>query len=182
VRLEAAARGFVHAHPPTAPCIAEYGTAFPDFLGTRPETAHLAYLPAFADLDWHLGRLAVSVDSTAVGTDELTRLGPGHLADMAVTLQPGTHYVRAKWAIDALIKMYLTDTSPESWELQHDEVRLEVRGARGMFRLSRLSAPEYAFRVSLAAGLTLGEAAAQRSNATPRSIPERHCWHCLMSG
>jgi hypothetical protein len=50
--------------------------------------------------------------------------------------------------------------SPESWTLRHEEVRLEVRGARGTFRFSRLSAPDYTFRASLAAGLTLGEAAA----------------------
>jgi hypothetical protein len=57
--------------------------------------------------------------------------------------------------------MYLTDTSPESWELQHDEARLEVRGARGVFRFSCLSAPDYTFRVALATGRTWGEAAAR---------------------
>lgn len=160
-RLEAVARAFVHAHPPTAPCIAEYGSAFPGFLATWPETAHLTYLPTFADLDWHLGRLAVSVDLAPVGADDLTRLDPNHLADLAVTLQPGTHYVDAPWAIDTLFKMYLTDTSPESWTLQHEEVRLEARGARGTFRFSRLSAPAHTFRASLASGDTLGDAAAR---------------------
>ena len=160
VRLEAAARAFVHAHPPTAPCIAEFGTVFPIFLETWPQTAHLTYLPAFADLDWHLGRLAVAVDLAAVGARDLTRLDPAHLADAAVTLQAGTHYVDAPWAIDTLFTMYLTDISPESWTLSHEEVHVEVRGARGTFRFSRLSTPDYTFRASVAAGLTLGEAAA----------------------
>jgi hypothetical protein len=159
-RLEAAARAFVHGHPPTAPCIAEFGTAFPVFLETWPHTAHLTYLPAFADLDWHLGRLAVAVDVAPVRARELTRLDPAHLADLAVTLQAGTHYVDASWAIDTLFTMYLTDISPESWTLGNEEVRLEVRGARGTFRFSRLSTPDYTFRASLAAGLTWGEAAA----------------------
>ena len=48
-RLEQAARRFVHEHPPTAPCIAEYGAAFPTFLGSWPDTAHLTYAPAFAN-------------------------------------------------------------------------------------------------------------------------------------
>lgn len=159
-RLEAAARAFVHGHPPTAPCIAEFGTAFPVFLETWPQTAHLAYLAAFADLDWHLGRLAVSVEVPSVSTNDLTRFGPNHLIDVAVALQPGTHYVAAPWAIDTLFTMYLTDISPESWALSPEEVRLEVRGACGTFRFSRLSTPDYTFRASLAAGLTLGEAAA----------------------
>jgi hypothetical protein len=70
-RIEAAARAFVHAHPPTAPCIAEYGPAFPSFLATWPETERLTYVPEFADLDWHLGRLAVSVDVAAVEPDAM---------------------------------------------------------------------------------------------------------------
>jgi hypothetical protein len=159
VRLGAAARDFVHKHPPAAPCIAEYGIAFPGFLGMCPDTSHLTYLPVFADLDWHLGRLAVSVDVAPIGASELRCLDPNHLADMVVTLQPGAHYLAAPWAIDTLFKMYLTDTSPESWTLRHEEARLEVRGARGTFRFSRLSASDYTFRASLAAGLTLGEAA-----------------------
>ena len=33
--VDAAAREFVHRHPPTAPCIAEYGEEFPAFLAER---------------------------------------------------------------------------------------------------------------------------------------------------
>lgn len=160
-RLEAAARAFVHAHPPTAPCIAEYGAVFPGFLGTWPETAHLTYVPAFADLDWHLGRLAVSVDLPSVGAHELTRIGTDTLLDMSVALQPGTHYLHASWGIDTLIKLYLADTTPESWTLREEDVHLEVRGARGAFRFSGLTAHDFAFRTSLAAGGTFGDAAAR---------------------
>lgn len=160
-RLEAAARSFVHAHPPTAPCIAEYGTAFPAFLATWPDTAGLRYVPVFADLDWHLGRLAVSVDIAPVTWERLADIGPDDLADMAVTLQPGTHYLRSHWAVDTLIRMYLTDAHPESWTVRDEEVHLEVRGARGTFRFSRLTAPDYTFRASLASGDTLGGAAAR---------------------
>src|SRR5713101_5451756 len=53
-RLEDAARRFVHDHPPTAPCIAEYGRQFPAFLAAWPETAPRTYVPQFADLEWHL--------------------------------------------------------------------------------------------------------------------------------
>lgn len=158
-RLDAAARAFVHAHPPTAPCIAEYGTAFPGFLATWPDTSRLAYVPAFADLDWHLGRLAVSIDLQPVGADQLRHIDPEALAESVVTIQPGTHYLDTNWAIDTLMKMYLADSSPESWTLRGEEVYLEVRGSRGDLRFSRLSAPEYAFRARLAAGRALGDAA-----------------------
>ena len=170
-QLEASARAFVHAHPPTAPCIAEYGTAFPGFLGTWPATAHLSYLPAFADLDWHLGRLAVSVDLAAVAAGELSRFGPDDLADSVVAFQPGTHYADAPWNIDALMGIALADTAPDSWTLRNDDVRLEVRGSRGAFQFRRLTAADYRFRTALAAGLRLGHAAALAVELEPAADP-----------
>ncbi len=158
-RLEAAARAFVHAHPPTTPNIAEYGAAFPGFLATWCNIAHLACVPAFADLDWHLGRLAVSVDKTPVGRVELTNIGSDDLAECVATIQSGTHYAAAPWPVDALIQVYLADSSPESWTLCDEDVHVEVRGARGEFRFGRLSAAVFAFRTSLAWGRTLGDAA-----------------------
>jgi hypothetical protein len=159
-RLEDAARQFVHDHPPTAPCIAEYGSQFSAFLGTWPETVHLTYVPEFADLDWHLGRLSVAIDASGVERQHLAALDPSGLADVSVTLQAGTHYLRASWPIDELIGMYLADASPTSWTLIDEEVRIEARGSRGSLRFSRLAAGDYAFRVSLAEGHTLGDASA----------------------
>lgn len=170
-RLEAAARSFVHAHPPMVPCIAEYGGAFPGFLATWPETQPLTYVPAFADLDWHLGRLAVSVDMPSCGTDQLMQIGADTLPDAPVVFQAGTHYQHAPWDIDSLIKLYLADTAPESWTLCHEDVYLEVRGSRGTFRFSRLTAPDFAFRISLAAGRTFGDAAVRALELDPAFDP-----------
>jgi len=153
-RLEGAARQFVHDHPPTAPCIAEYGSQFPGFLAT-----------------WHLGRLAVSIDVAAVGRKRLAAIDPTDLADVGVTLQSGTHYLCASWPIDTLITMYLADASPASWTLVSEEVRIEARGARGSFRFSRLRAGDYTFRVSLAEGQTLGDAASRALEIDPAFDP-----------
>jgi hypothetical protein len=163
-RIEAAARAFVHEHPPTAPCIAEYGSAFPGFLATWPETERLTYVPEFADLDWHLGRLAVSIDAAGVVPDQLTQNGTDALLDTRLGLQSGTHYVHASWAIDTLISLYLADTAPDTWTLQLEEVYLQVRGSRGAFCFSRLNPAAFAFRTSLMAGETCGEAAARALN------------------
>lgn len=139
--------------------MAEYGAPFPTFFARSRETAHLTYVPEFADLDWHLGRLAVSIDGADVGREYLATIDPRDLADRGVTLQSGTDYVRASWPIDQLIAMYLAETSVESWTLVDEDARIEARGSRGAFRFARLSAGEYAFRVSVAEGHTLGEAA-----------------------
>ena len=170
-RLEDAARRFVHDHPPTAPCIAEYGAQFPTFLATWPDTAHLTYVPAFADLDWHLGQLAVSIDVEAIARDRLVALKPTDLTSVGVRLQAGTYYVRASWPIDTLITMYLSNASPESWALVDEEVRLEARGSRGAVRFSRLRAGDYTFRVALAEGQTLGDAASRALELDPAFDP-----------
>ena len=170
-RLEDAARTFVHDHPPTAACIAEYGAEFPTFLATWPDTNHLTYVAGFADLDWHLGRLAVSIDVDAVARDRLAAIDPTDLASVSFRFQAGTHYLRASWPIDSLITLYLSDVAPESWTLVDEEVRVEVRGSRGTFRFSRLSAGEYAFRLSLAEGLTVGDATGRALGIDPAFDP-----------
>jgi hypothetical protein len=170
-RLEEAARQFVHQHPPTAPCIAEYGALFPAFLATWPDTAHLTYVPVFADLDWHLGRLSVSVDMAAIGREHLAAIDPADVADTRATLQAGTHYLHARWAIDDLMALYLADASPESWTLVDEDVYLEMRGAIGSLRFSRLTAGDYAFRTAVAAAQTIDDAAGRALDIDPAFDP-----------
>lgn len=122
--LHGAARAFVHAHPPPAPCIAEYAETFPAFLGVWPPLAHLGYLTDFATLDWHLGRISVAVDATSA---------------------EGTHRMHSAWPIDRLFTKFF---SPEGDDVvvAPQNVCLEVRGCRGEFTFSRLPAAEFAAR------------------------------------
>lgn len=157
--IEDAARLFVHAHPPTAPCIAEYGQDFPRFLAARPGISHVPGLEAFAQLDWHLGRLAVAVDLPPVTRDQIAAVPADALADLRMTIQPGTFYLAAARPVDELMQLYLADAAPLQIELPEMDVRVEVRGARGVFRFARLASAEFAFRVALQAGLEIGVAA-----------------------
>jgi hypothetical protein len=120
-----AARRFVQQHPPSRPCIAEYGESFPDVLAAHPAVAHLAYLHSFAELEWHLGRLALAVDPLA-----------------------GVQYLHAEWAIDELISLYLSGQEPERFVLEHGDVWFELRGNRGELQINRLSQAEFALRAA----------------------------------
>jgi len=107
-----AARAFVHAHPPSRPCVAEYGEDFPAFLARSDAGGAVPYLRSFAELEWHVGQAAIAVEDV--------------------------RYMPAEWAVDDLIKLYLTDSSPEQFELAHEEVWLEIRGSRGDVEITRL--------------------------------------------
>src|ERR1700676_941866 len=52
-----AATVFISKHPPSRPCVAEYGDGFPRYLGADPAAGSVPYLAQFAELEWHLGRL-----------------------------------------------------------------------------------------------------------------------------
>lgn len=157
--IESAARVFVRAQPPTAPCIAEYGRDFPRFLAEQPGSERVPYLQAFADLDWHLGRLAVAVDLPAVTRDRVAAVPPDQLADARLTIQPGTHYVEASRPVDDLIRLYFANDTPDRIELPEADVWVEVRGSRGAFRFVRLTRASFAFRVAVASGSSIGDSA-----------------------
>jgi hypothetical protein len=120
-----AATALVREQPPSKPCVAEYGEDFPGYLAAHPAARSLPYLAQFAELEWHLGRLALATDESA-----------------------NVQYVHLDWALDELIGFYLTDTAPDEYVLRLEDVWLEIRGLRGELQMNRLTAKEYAYQMA----------------------------------
>lgn len=158
-RITEAARSFVHEHPPCAPCIAEYGSAFPEWLSTCAANEGLPYLGAFAELEWDIGQVSVAVDCPAVSVERFTVLDVERLMNTRLTMQPGLRYLAAAWPIDELMQLHLTDTAPARLLFAPADVWIEVHGARGAFQINRLDAGTFAFRRAILEGLSIGEAA-----------------------
>jgi hypothetical protein len=154
-----AARAYARLHPPQQPCIAEYGRDFPHFLARHSRAAQLPYLASFAELEWAVAHATIAVDFPPLSWNALASCEAERLVDSALVLQPGLHYLRADWRIDELMRTYLGGAVPERFVLLDDVTRIEVHGARGAFRLTRLDAGSFAFRAALAAGRTIGDAA-----------------------
>ncbi len=119
------ATSFIREHPPSRPCVAEYGDEFPRYLGAHPAAESLPYLAQFAELEWHLGRLALATEESA-----------------------SVQHVYLDWALDELIDLYLTDTAPDEYALRQEDVWLEIRGLRGELQMNRLTGEEFARRVA----------------------------------
>lgn len=168
-----AAKRYVHERPPRAPCIAEYGENFPRFLSESPGAERVPYLRGFAELEWHVGFAAIAVDHAAIAIEEFSRFDGEALPDTALILQGGLHYVHASWPIDELMKLYLTDTAPEHLELSPGDVWIEVHGARGEFRISRLDEADFIFRNSILERRSIGDAAERALNVSAAFDPGR---------
>jgi hypothetical protein len=154
-----AAQRFVRHHPPTRPCLAEYGGSFPAFLTAQMSEGQVPYLGQFAALEWHLGRLSLAVAGAGPTRADLSAFDPGALPDATLTLQPGVRFFSAQWAIDELMSLYLAEEEPDRFALEAGDVWLELRGCRGELRMNRLTHAEFVFRASLAAGQVVGDAA-----------------------
>lgn len=153
-----AASAFVSRVPPSRPCIAEYGEAFPAFLAEWPGAASFPYLHQFAALEWQLARASLAVDDPPLTSTALHAVEPDRLAESQLSLQPGLFHMRLDWALDDLVTLYLTDRSPETFALTSGSVFLEGHGSRGELRMTRLAPGDFAFRRALVTGRTLTDA------------------------
>jgi hypothetical protein len=157
--VHGAARAYARAHPPSQPCIAEYGRDFPQFLAAYGRAPSLPYLASFAALEWAVAQASIAIERTPLSWPELSRLGAERLVDSTLEMQLGLHYVRAEWRVDELMTTYLSGAAPERFVLVESSTFVEVRGTRGDVRLARLDGATFTFRTALKEGLSLGEAA-----------------------
>ncbi len=157
--LSEAARKFIQAHPPEAPCIAEYGENFPAFLAAHRLADRVPYMKWLAELEWHVGQVAIAIGRPALNLSDVSMLDPSVLPDATLTVQPGIRYLRTPWPVDELIQLYVTETAPNRLQLSPVDLWLEIRGARGEFQINHLDASEFAFRKAIQEGQTIGDAA-----------------------
>jgi Putative DNA-binding domain len=175
-------RRFVHDTPPHAPCIAEYGESFPEFLAQSEAQNHVPYIRAFAELEWHVGHVAIAVDVAPATVEEFSNIDPSALLETSLSLQQGVRYFTASWPIDELMKLYLNDTVPDHWQMDARDVWLEIHGSRGQFQINRLEAADFIFRKSIAAGTTIGYAAENALSTDPAFDSGRALASLIVSG
>jgi hypothetical protein len=115
-----AATSFIREQPPSKPCIAEYGEAFPRHLGEHPVARSLPYLSQFAELEWHLGWLALATEDS-----------------------PHVRYLHLDWSLDELIGVFLSNSAPDKFSLRQEDVWLQIRGLRGSLKMHRLALDDF---------------------------------------
>lgn len=154
-----AARAYVRMYPPRRPCIAEYAEGFPAFLAGHERALALPYVQSFADLERHVGQVSISIEGPPMTWSEIAAVGSDALLSARVALQPGVRYLRAAWAVDQLMTMFLRDAAPEEFLLTSADTCIEIRGARGALHVASIDPAAFVFRSALRDGRPLGEAA-----------------------
>jgi hypothetical protein len=155
-----AANAYIRQHPPTAPCLFEYGAHFPAFLAAFPPCRHLEYLADVARLEWalhvawHAG-LRVPLDPA-----ELAGLAPHDVAQLTFQFDPSVTLLESPWPIDQIWRVNQADSEVNApVDLNAGGGSLEICRWEDDVGFHRLNPAIYTFRTTLAAGHTLARAA-----------------------
>jgi hypothetical protein len=163
------ARRFVDAHPPTQPCLAEYGCEFPTFLGRQPDLADVPFAADLARLEWAMNTAREAPDAPALSAVHLARLSPDQVADFRTGLHPVWRLVRSRWPVLDLWQACRPGAGePEDFRLVPAWTELLVgRDPEGDAVTLRLSPGPSLFLRALGCGRPLGAAAAAATAREP---------------
>jgi hypothetical protein len=114
-----AADRYIRIHPPSSPCLFEYGATFPDFLAEFAPSRWLAYLPDVARLEWAMN---VALHAPDAATIERVTLARG----ARITLHPSVSLLRSPWPIDAIWRANQPGTVDDRVDLDAGRVCLQV--------------------------------------------------------
>lgn len=155
-----AADAYIRQHPPTAPCLFEYGAHFPAFLATFPPCRHLEYLADVAQLEWALHVAWHTELHVPLDPAQLIGLVPHDVAQLRFQFNPAVTLLESPWPIDQIWRVHQADNELHtSIDLNAGGVSLEIRRWEDDVGFRRLDPAVYTFRSTLAAGQALARAA-----------------------
>jgi hypothetical protein len=162
-----AADAYLRAHPPTGPCLFEYGESFPEFLAAFPPCGDLAYLPDVARLEWAMSAALHAPDVDAMDPARLAQVAAEEMPRLTFAVDPSVSLLASPWPIDRVWRANQNGASSEPLDLASGGVRLEVRRAGDVATVRSLAAADYALRRTFARGGTLEDAAAAALGVDP---------------
>jgi hypothetical protein len=113
-----------------------------------------------ARLEWAINVAQHADDASPLDPVALASVPEADAARLRLRLHPAVTYLRTAWPADRIWEAHRDGTDPEQQRVAPEDVCLEVRRtASDEVVLQRLTPPEFAFRRTLAAGRSLGEAA-----------------------
>src|SRR4051794_29210818 len=112
-----AADTFIRSNPPTTPCLAEYGDAFPDFLSGFEPAQGLPYLPDLARLEWAVVEAKYAPDAVPITAESLRHVAVREYPSLSFTMDPSLRLLHAQSAVQRIWAAHQGCDEPESIDL-----------------------------------------------------------------
>jgi hypothetical protein len=153
-----AADAFIRSNPPTAPCLAEYGEAFPDFLASFEPARGLPYLADLAKLEWAVVEAKYAADALPISAETLRHVPVEDYPNLAFNLDPSLRLLHARSAVQRIWAAFQEPNEPESIELGSEQAWLVVRRRNEAVEVANVEPATFAFIAVLRSGRPLAEA------------------------
>jgi len=108
------ARAFLRGHPPSSPCLFEYGEAFPDFIASDPAAAELPYLPDVARLEWAWNEAFHAHNTPALTASALGTVAPEDYPHLVFAPHPALRMVSSPYPIYTIWALHQPDADPDA--------------------------------------------------------------------
>ena len=151
------ARAYAHQRKPASPLIFAYGDDFPDFVGTFPPAAALAYLPDVARLEAAWTDAYHAADAVPLTPADLAAVAPELLGYVRLAPHPATRLIRSGHPAGSIWARHHGDASTPIPDWGSETV-LVARPLADV-RVHVLPASDAGFAAALLDGTALGEAA-----------------------
>lgn len=162
-----AADAFIRAHPPGAPCLAEYGARFPDFLRAFEPARALPYLGDLARLEWAVLEARNAADAAPIAPESLRHVPVVDYPNLTLQLGPSYHLLRTVWAVERIWAAHQEGEPQEPIDLGSEGSRLLVRRRGAEIEVETVDAASFAFLAALRHGRSLARAGAAGLAADP---------------
>ena len=160
------ADAFIRQHPPATPCLDEYGSVFPKFLGAFEACERLPYLPDVARLEWAIHVAAQAPDVAPLDPALLGSVPPAEMARLRFIPRAGLAYLVSAWPVDSIWRAHQDESEPMP-DLGAGSAYLEIGPSGEGVLLRPLEPAVLTFRSALFSGMTLGEAIEEATRRDP---------------
>lgn len=156
---------YVRHEPPAANHLLDYGASLAGFIAVSEPTAPWPWLADVARLDWARNAAYMAADADALSAADLAGMDVAALLDLRPGLIPSAVLLRADWPIHAIWMNPGIAAAAGGLQPRSEHV-LVARPAMQVETLP-LAPAEHAMLVAIAAGHSLGDAAALAQDADP---------------
>jgi hypothetical protein len=161
-----AAHAFIRNNLPASPCLVEYGGNFPAFLAGFPPAAGLDYLADVAALEWVINRVLRAPRPEISIPIESLLAAQGDPAQIRMRVAASCEYLASPYPIHRIWQNNRPGVAPAEMVLDRPGAWLEIRAA-DRARITELPLSVWTFRSQIAAGASLGAAAASALAIAP---------------